>query len=42
MPALTTGRKRNAEAVLTGFSTGTFDARPDRLDFRDHPGRPPL
>jgi hypothetical protein len=42
MPALTTGRKRNAEAVLTGFSTGTFDARPDRLDLHDLPGRPPL
>jgi hypothetical protein len=42
MPAQTTRRKRNAEAVVTGFSTATFDARPDRLDFRDLPSRPPL
>ena len=28
--------------VQTGFRNATFDARPDRLDFRDLPYRPPL
>jgi hypothetical protein len=42
MPAQTTRRRRDTEAEVTGFSTGTFDGRPDRLDFRDRPYRPPL
>jgi hypothetical protein len=42
MPAQTTRRRRDTEAEVTGFSTGTFDARPDRLDLHDLPGRPPL
>jgi hypothetical protein len=29
-------------APRTGFKTATFDARPDRLDFRDRHYRPPL
>ncbi len=35
-------RKAAAKPKPTSFKTGTFDARPDRLDFRDLPYRPPL
>jgi hypothetical protein len=35
-------KPRRTAAKPTSFKTGTFDARPDRLDFRDLPYRPPL
>lgn len=31
-----------AKTIRTGFTNATFDARPDRLDFRDKPYVPPL
>jgi hypothetical protein len=34
--------KRVAKPAPTSFKNATFDARPDRLDFRDLPYRPPL
>jgi hypothetical protein len=34
--------QRPASPVRTGFSNATFDARPDRLDFRDKTYLPPL
>jgi hypothetical protein len=36
------GKKAVAAKVRTGFANVTFDARPDRLDFRDKPYQPPL
>ena len=37
-----TSRKARARKIRTSFKTATFDARPDRLDFRDLPYAPPL
>ncbi len=42
MPAQKGSQNRTSKAITTGFKTGTFDARPDRLDFRDRPYLPPL
>ena len=42
MPIDKPTRNRSARTIATGFGNGTFDARPDRLDFRDLPYRPPL
>jgi hypothetical protein len=42
MPNEKPRKSRAAKAVATSFKSGTFDARPDRLDFRDRPYRPPL
>jgi hypothetical protein len=35
-------RKARARQIRTTFQTAKFDARPDRLDFRDLPYTPPL
>lgn len=42
MPNERPRKRRAVEPVATSFKSGTFDARPDRLDFRDFPYRPPL
>lgn len=42
MPAKKPKKNRTAKTITTSFKTGTFDARPDRLDFRDRPYHPPL
>ena len=42
MPAKKPKKNRTAKLITTSFKTGTFDARPDRLDFRDRPYQPPL
>ena len=36
------GRQAKVRQIRTSFKTATFDARPDRLDFRDRPYAPPL
>jgi len=41
-PKIASGRKRAARRIRTGFTNATFDARPDRLDFRDKVYLPPL
>ena len=38
----TTTRKARALQIRTSFKSAKFDARPDRLDFRDLPYAPPL
>jgi hypothetical protein len=35
-------RRARARQIRTSFQTAKFDARPDRLDFRDLPYTPPL
>jgi len=42
MPAKKPKKQRTAKTITTTFKAGTFDARPDRLDFRDLTYLPPL
>ena len=41
-PKNASGRTSAARGIRTGFTNATFDARPDRLDFRDKVYLPPL